>query len=154
MPDWVSHLLIGLIFVELFNIRKKSLVLLGALMPDLISKLFLLFFYLGFRNIVGLDSFHTPTVCFLMSIFISPLFRYERIRTIFLVNIGLATHFLSDLLIRHFTSGIRLLFPFSMGIYNVGLFWPEQSIYVLMASLIIYILIRVVKNIDFEKLKI
>ena len=154
MPDWMSHILIGLIFAEAFNIRKKSLVLLGALMPDLISKLFLLFFYLGLPNNIGLGSFHTPIMCFLLSILIAPLFRYSRAKTILLVDIGLATHFLFDLAIRHFTSGMRLFFPFSMKVYRIDLMWPEQSIYLLIFSLIAYIFVKAAKRIYLEKIKI
>ena len=152
MPDWMSHLLIGLIFCELFSVKKKSLLLFGALMPDLISKLFLLSFYLGFNVFFSLGSFHTPIMCFLLSFLIAPLFRYDRIKTVLLINLGLITHFLSDLTMRHFTSGQRLFFPFSMEVYRVDLLWPEQSIYIIMVSLIIYILIRIAKKIDFESL--
>ncbi len=154
MPDWMSHLLIVLIICELFNIRKKSLVLLGALMPDLISKFFLVFFYFGFWNNVTLDSFHTPLVCFLLAILIAHLFRYDRTRTVFLISIGLITHFLSDLMIRHYAVGMRLFFPFSMNMYRIDLIWPEQAIYVMIFSLVIYVFIRVVKRIDFEKIRI
>lgn len=149
MPDWMSHLLIGLIFCELFNVRKKSLVLLGTLMPDLISKFFLLFFYLGFWNGVTLDSFHTPLLCFLSGILIAPLFRYDMVKTVFLISIGWVTHFLFDLTMRHFTVGIRLFFPFSMNDYKLGLIWPEQSIYVLIAFFVIYVFIKVARKIDF-----
>ncbi len=151
MPDWMSHLLIGLIVAELFNIRKKSLVVLGALMPDLIAKFFLLFFYFGFWSNVGLDSFHTPVVCFLLAILIAPLFRHDKIKTVLLISVGLATHFLPDLTMRHFTAGMRMFFPFSMRLYRIDLIWPEQSIYVLIVSFIVYVFIRVVKKVDFEK---
>jgi len=151
MPDWMSHLLLGLIAAELFSVRKKSLVVLGALMPDLISKFLLLFFYLGFWNNLGLDSFHTPLVSFLLAVLIAPLFRYDRVKTILLIILGLVTHFLSDFMIRHYTSGMRLMFPISMSIYRFDLIWPEQSIYFLMVSFVVYVLIRIVKKIEFEK---
>lgn len=154
MPDWMSHLLIGLIVAELFNVRKKSLVLLGALLPDLISKFFLLFFYFGILANLSLESFHTPLMCFLLVIITAPLFKYDRAKTVFLINVGLATHFLSDLTMRHFTSGMRLFFPFSMSVYRIDLIWPEQSIYFLIFSLIVYILIKLVKKVDLDKLRI
>lgn len=146
MPDWMSHLLIGLIVAELFNIEKKSLVLLGTLMPDLISKIFLLFFLFRIWDHISFTAFHTPIVCFLLIILIAPLFKYDKVKTIFLINLGLITHFLSDLTIRHFTSGMDLFFPFSMKYYKLDLIWPEQSIYVLISSLIIYFIIKVIKR--------
>lgn len=154
MPDWMSHILIGLILCEIFNIRKKSLVLLGALMPDLISKFFLLSFYSGFSFGIGLDSFHTPIVTFLLAVFIAPLFRYDRLKTTLLITLGLATHFLSDLTIRHFTSGMRLLFPLSMVPHRLDWIWPEQSIYVLIATFAVYYFIKVIKNSVTSKVRI
>lgn len=151
MPDWMSHFLIGLIIAGLFNIRKKSLVLLGALMPDLISKFFLLFFYFGFWDNIGLSSFHTPLLNFLLVILITPLFRYDRVKTIFLISIGLITHFLSDLMLKHFKGGVQLFFPFSMQFYRFNLIWPEQSIYVLMVSFAIYFFVKVAKELIWKK---
>ncbi len=154
MPDWMSHLLISLIVAELFNIEKKSLVLLGALIPDLLSKVFLLYFYLDTFKDLSFSSFHTPLVCFILTILIAPLFKYDKVKTVFLINIGLITHFLSDLTMRHFTSGMNLFFPLSIKSYKLDLIWPEQSIYVLIASLVVFIIIKIIKKIDFSKLKI
>jgi len=39
MPDWISHILIALIIVELFNLKLKSLVLLGSILPDFFFKI-------------------------------------------------------------------------------------------------------------------
>ena|SRR3989338_11581264 len=146
MPDWMSHLIIGLILAELFNVRKKSLVVLGAFMPDLIAKLDLVLFYFNIKTFASFSYFHTPLMCFLISILIAPLFRYDRLKTIILVNIGLISHFLSDLTMKHFAGGTLLFFPFIKGAYTLHWIWPEQSFYVLIASLFIYILIKAVKK--------
>src|SRR3989338_7935837 len=136
MPDWMSHILIGLIFCELFSIRKKSLVLFGALLPDLISKLLLASFYFGLYGNLSLDSFHTPFTDFALALLIAPLFKYPKTKTVMLITLGFATHFLSDLMLRHFLGGMRLFFPFSMQLYRLDWILPEQSIYVFVFSLL------------------
>lgn len=147
MPDLLSHLIIGLILAEVFNIKKKSLVVLGALLPDLFAKFDLIFFYTGIEKIFTFASFHTPIMFFLLSILIAVLFRYSRLKTILFLNIGSMSHFLSDLTIKHFSgAGIRIFFPFSMKNYSLSLIWPEQSIYVLVISLFIYGAIRIYKK--------
>ena len=147
MPDLMSHLLIGLILAEVFNIRKKSLVVLGAIAPDLLSKFHLLYLHLGLQSPISFNLFHTPFIVFLISILIAPLFKYNKLKIILFFNIGAMSHFLSDLAMKHFTViGTRLFFPFSNSNYTLNLIWPEQSIYILIVSLIIYIIIKFVKK--------
>ena len=147
MPDLLSHLIIGLILAELFNIKKKSLVVLGAIVPDLLSKFHLIYLYFGLPPYISFVSFHTPFMAFLLSILIAPLFRYDKLKTILFFNLGSMSHFLSDLTIKHFTiTGTRLFFPISNQNYTLNLIWPEQSIYVLIASLFIYVVIKIFKN--------
>lgn len=144
MPDLMSHLLIGLILTELFNVKKKSIVLLGALIPDLLSKMSLLFAYLQIHHTMRWDSFHTPFMAFLLGILVSAFFRYDNLNVIIYFNIGSMSHFISDLTIRHFgEGGTRLLFPFSIKSYSLNLLWPEQSIYVLIAAALIYLIIKI-----------
>jgi len=147
MPDLMSHLLIGLILAEVFNIKKKSLVVLGALAPDILSKIPVLYFYLGTSPPFSFISFHTPIMWLLLSILIAPLFKYDKLKTILFINIGTMSHFLSDLTIKHFAIiGTRLFFPFSSKNYTLNLIWPEQSVYILIASLVVYFVIRYVKR--------
>lgn len=146
MPDAMTHLILGLILAELFGIRKKSLVLIGTLLPDL-SKIFLIFFYLGMPLPIFFGSFETPLMSFLVSILISPLFIYDKLKTIVSINIGVISHYLADLTLKHFGDiGIMLFFPFTMKNYHLNWVWPEQSIYVLIASLIVYLIIKFVKK--------
>ena len=147
----MSHLLIALILAEVFNIKKKSIVVLGALTPDLIAKIHLIYFYLGIKPIVLFSSFHTPIMPFLISLLIAPLFMYNPIRFIirFIIsfNIDSMSEILSDLTIKHFAaSGQRLLFPFSMKNYSLNLMWPEKSFYILAVSLAIYLMVILLKK--------
>lgn len=147
MPDLMSHLLIALIIGEIFNIRKKSLLALGALMPDMLSKGHLVYLHLGITPNISFVLMHTPVMVLLLSILIAPLFLYNRLKTILLINSGALTHFLSDLTMRHFTViGTRIFFPFSMANYTLNWIWPEDSIYVLIAGLLVYAGIRFIKK--------
>jgi len=154
MPDWMSHLLIGLILAEIFNIKKTSLVIFGALLPDLLSKFYLISFYFGIDESFPFSYLHTPVLSILVGILIAPLFRYDRIKTTAFISLGIASHFLSDLTMRHFHAGMFIFFPFSTKAYTLNWVWPEQSIYVLIGTFIVYTLIRVVKKVNSERIKI
>ena len=147
MPDLMSHLLIALILAEIFNIKKKTLVILGALLPDLLSKWFLIYVHFGIAPSISFVPFHTPIMVFLISLLIAPLFRYNQLKVIGFINLGASSEFLSDLTMKHFTVvGSRLFFPFSMSNYTFNLIWPEQSIYILIGSFVAYLLIRFIKK--------
>ena len=152
MPDLMSHLLIGLILAELFNIKKKSIVVLGALTPDLLAKIHLIYFYLGINPSILFTSFHTPLMLFLVSLLLAPLFMYDSLKFIISFNIGSMSEILSDLTMKHFTvSGSRLFFPFSMKNFTLNLIWPEQSFYILAVCILIYLAIKFLKK--YYKLK-
>ena len=147
MPDLLGHLFIGLILAELFNARKKSLIVLGALAPDLLSKLDLIYFYLDIPKVIQFSSFHTPMMCFLISILIAPLFRYGGIKTVISFNIGSVSHFLLDLVNKHFSrSGTRFLFPFSFHNYTLNLIWSDDTIFILAAVILAYIALIYLKK--------
>ena len=147
MPDLLTHLLIGLILAELFNVKKKSLIILGAIAPDILSKISLLYFYLVIEAPISFNLFHTPFMILLISILIAPLFRYDKFKTIILINIGAISHFLFDLTMKHFTVvGTRLFYPITNANYTFNLIWPEKSFYILIGSLLIYIFIRIIKG--------
>ena len=147
MPDLMSHLLIAVILAEVFNIKKKSLVILGALLPDLLSKWFLIYVHFGIAPLISFVTFHTPIMVFLISLLIAPVFRYNQIKVIGLINLGTLSEILSDLTMKHFTVvGSRIFFPFSNANYTFNLIWPEQSIYILIALLLVYVLIRFIKK--------
>jgi len=86
-------------------------------------------------------------MAFLISILIAYLFKHSKLKTILFFNIGAMSHFLSDLTMKHFTvQGTRLFFPISSNNYTFNLVWPEQSIFILMGSLMLYLLIRMIKK--------
>lgn len=154
MPDWLSHILIGLVICEISRIRKKSLVLLGALLPDLINKIsFLgLFFPINFP-IYSVEVFHTPIVCFLLAIIMAPLFKFNQKKVLLFVSIGLFSHFFFDIFTKHFLGGIILLFPFSWQRFRIDLFWFEQYYFILIPVLALYTFILIFKKLRSKKLE-
>ena len=147
MPDWMSHLVVALILSEIFNIKKKSLVIFGVLLPDILSKGYLLLFYLDIPNSISFISFHTPFMAFLMSILIVPFFRYNKVKTVLYFNIGCLSHFVIDMLNKHFTNiGTRIFYPLSNKNYSLGMVWPDDFLLFLIPSIIIYLSILIFKK--------
>ena len=150
MPDWVSHILIALIIVELFNIKPKSLVLFGALLPDFFFKTTTIGNFIDIP--VGefywiLLPIHIPLGSFLFTLIIAQLFRFNYVKTIILISIGWITHYASDALFRLFLVNPQamLFFPFSWKMFSFELLWMEQFYMVLIITLIVYIIIKLVK---------
>ena len=147
MPDWLSHILIGLIFAELFNIDKKGLVLLGSLLPDFLVKINLLplFFHVNENLIFVTRLYHSPVMGLIMPAIIAPLFRYGWKKTYLFVMLGFMLHLFADSFTKHYSDGI-LLYPFSHGFFSFNVFWPEQYWIIMVGSLVAYIAIKIVKN--------
>ena len=152
MPDWLSHILIGLIFAEVFNIKKKSLVVLGSLLPDFISKAYLLGFFTHLNDSITFISalYHSPVMGFIIPAFIIPFFKYKPEKTYFFVFSGFMLHLLADSFTKNFATG-TLLYPFSYGYFSFNLFWPEQYWIILLISIITYALVRYFKY-NFKRL--
>jgi hypothetical protein len=150
MPDWISHILIGLIFAELFNIKKKGLVVLGSLLPDFLAKIYLLSFFAPINDnlLFVTHLYHSPLMAFIIPGLLTPLFRYNWKETYFLTASGFLLHIMADGLGKYFTDSTEgiLLYPFSYKFFSLNLLWPEQYWIVLIASLAVYLLIRFVKN--------
>ena len=151
MQDWISHILIALIIVELFNLKLKSLVLLGSILPDFFFKISTLGL---FFNIPTIDIYwillpiHQPLGALFLTFIVMILFRFDYISTILLITIGWVTHFASDILFKTFLINTQamLLFPFSWRSFNLNLLWGEKYYIILIITLIVYILVRLLKN--------
>ena len=144
MPEWVTHVLIGLVLAELLFIPKRSVVLLGAILPDLFAKLVLLrlFIPIPHWNYSFLSMAHTPFVLFLVCLLLAPLFRYEYRKIVYWLMVGGLSHIFSDMLLKHYLGGgMALLFPFSNMKFSLGLFWPDESYLLLYIMILIYLCI-------------
>ena len=146
MPDWLTHVVIALFFAELFRIEKKSLVVLGALLPDFLSKLHLIFFYLGISEYLTFSLLHTPMMVFLVILLIAPLFRYSQKKVVLWLGLGAVTHFVFDVTMRHFEAGMHLFYPFTFTMYSLNWIWPNDSFYLMGGSLLAYFLLLLYRN--------
>jgi membrane-bound metal-dependent hydrolase YbcI (DUF457 family) len=149
MPEWFTHVALGLLLAELFNVNKKSIVVLGAILPDILVKLTLVRLFIPIPNIDYsiLGALHVPFVFFLFTLVAAPLFRYPYGRIVLGLNLGALSHFLSDALLRHVAGGgVRLLYPLSRNYYTAGLIWPEQSYLLGIALAIAYGLLLFLKK--------
>ncbi|MDP6547557.1 MAG: metal-dependent hydrolase [Candidatus Woesearchaeota archaeon] len=153
MPDWLSHILIGLILSEALGIKKKSLVVLGSLLPDFIVKFYLFSYFIHIPPYIlnFTSTFHTIFMGFIITAFIAPLFVYDIKKTYLYLNLGYATHIIFDSMTRHFIGGEMLLFPFTDKMFSFGVFWANEYYYVLIPAIIIYLGIMLFKKINSGK---
>ena len=150
MPDWFTHVLIGLIIAETLNVRKKSLILIGTIIPDILPKLVLLRLFIPIPSInyTVLKAFHTPFMMVIAIMLIAPLFRYSYRKVVVLMSAGALSHLLADAALRHFAGGVQLLYPFSMEKYSFNFFWPNESFIIMIPLIFIYITIAMYRKND------
>jgi|TARA_B100001971_G_C18243828_1_gene572766 general stress protein CsbA len=155
MPDWISHILIALIISKIFNIKEKSLLVLGSLLPDFILKLQLLslFFPKLFEIRYALIPFHAPFGLFLLTIIITPLFKHNYKKTFSLISMGWILHLIADSITKHIFMGETFfLLPFSFKSLEAGIIWPEQYLFVLVPLVVIYLITnKLTKKANFSK---
>ncbi|MBI2546229.1 hypothetical protein HYV81_03550 [Candidatus Woesearchaeota archaeon] len=150
MPDWIAHILIGLILAELFRVKRKSLVVVGAILPDILVKLELL------SVLIPVDKYaitwlfnplHTPIGMILFTVLLLPLFAVPYLQTYYLLFIGWGSHLIADVVFNKHVllSQNLLLFPFSWHGFEIGLVWPDEYYFVLLPLAIIYCIILIHK---------
>jgi len=154
VPDWVGHILFALILCEIGRVKKgemRALVVLGALLPDIVSKAHLLGFFLPF-NAEQMFLFFHPTAhsllgAFLLALIASGLFVYDQKKAFLLLSIGSVSHILADMTNRFFVYGpIHAWLPFSFQSTFVGLFWSDEYLYQILIFLILYMAILGIKG--------
>ena len=130
MPDWIVHVLIGLILIEIFNLKPKSLVLIGVLLPDALIKLELFHVMFPFPKYLFMWLFqplHAPIGMALFTVLMLPFFKYNKAKTYGLLAVGWISHLVFDLTGRHLMQGQNLLlFPFSWVNIEVGWVWADE----------------------------
>jgi hypothetical protein len=137
MPDWIAHALLALLICEIFGIRKKSLVLAGSILPDILKLASVLapiqietFWLYKF-----LFPLHTPIGSLILSGFIAALLDYDFRQAMKLLSIGFLSHFALDFFQTHIIYGeTLLLMPFSW--QNIELALIETDSYILVTLII------------------
>ena len=146
MPDWLSHIIIGLLVAEIFNIDRKGLVVLGSLLPDFVVKINLLsaFFHVNDKLLFATRLYHSPVMGLIIPALVVPLFKYDWRKTYIFIVLGFMLHLFADSFTKHYSDGI-LLYPLSHGFFSFNVFWPEQYWMVTLSSLIAYALVKFIK---------
>jgi hypothetical protein len=142
VPDLATHLATGYLVAETrqgVSREAKTLFLVGNLLPDLLTRPFYTFFpglYWAFAPL------HTPVglvlACSVASCAFEKRLRGAAFRALAL---GAALHLLLDALQKRVVDTYGILFPFAWKDVYVGLFWPDESLYVL-PVLVVAILAR------------
>jgi hypothetical protein len=130
MPDLLTHVIIAQ--GCRMGIRGGALTpwfLVGTVLPDVLTRPFniamppLFWFFM---------PLHTPAGFFVVCALVSHFFPAANRPSIFgnLLGGG-ALHLLLDIFQAHLAGSYYLLFPFSWWSFEFGLFWPEDSLYLL-----------------------
>jgi hypothetical protein len=124
MPSLLAHIFLGMLLASVFRVKNRSILLFGAILPDI--KIFL---YLLATPLLGLSAanslivpVHSPFGSFLLALFYASLLpRVHYARNLFLLCLGVVSHFFLDASIYPFY-GIEhylLLYPFSWTAYGI-----------------------------------
>lgn len=133
MPDFVTHLCtVQLARRGLFD-RRFPLFALGAVLPDLLSRPVHILFPAAYPFVRPL---HSPVVCVLYCVLLALLFVPASRRAAFACLLaGTGLHLMFDALQKQTGPEYLWLFPFSWRPGCVGLFWPEQALFLLPVTL-------------------
>lgn len=140
MPDWLTHVLIGWGIFNLLTLRISDIdpfrpvIIVGSVLPDLWYAQMIVF-QLGIDLSWYLYILHTPIGSVIMSLLIGLIFLKDNVwkrGTLFLM-IGAIIHLILDVLLKHINGGHYLLFPFSLRLFELDLFWPESFAFLIIA---------------------
>lgn len=127
MPDLITHFSAAyFIKIPRHWSRFRIPFFLGAILPDLLCRPFMIVYPKSASFVYG---FHSPLVLVIISLLIAQFFSGEirpRVRINLLLGVGL--HLVLDLFQRQVIVAYYWFFPFSWKTFDLGLFWPEDSL--------------------------
>ena len=130
MPDLLTHLIVAEGCRKVT--RSGALTywfLVGTILPDILTRPFNILFPSLHWFFMPL---HTPVGLFFVCMAICQFFSTAERWSVFCNLLGgAALHLVLDLFQKHFGEGYYLLFPFSWRSFEIGLAWPETSLYLL-----------------------
>lgn len=127
MPDLVTHLAAAYFLkVPRGWARFRVPFYLGAILPDVLTRSVVILYPPSDRAVY---SVHTPVVSVVLCLLAAQFFE-KKIRPGVRVNLlmGITLHFGLDFLQRHVISTYYWFFPLSFKTFELGLFWPEDSL--------------------------
>jgi len=155
MPDLVTHLSIAYLLKTiskrwLFFLEFSIFFYFGTILPDILTRPL----YILSPNVYwAVLPLHTPLPILFVCLSISYLFD-ERIRkgVFFTLVTGAYLHLFLDIFQKHIQPEVFLLFPFSWKSFNVGLIWPEESLYAIPFWIVIILGIKLMKRLRIKPL--
>lgn len=151
MPDWVSHILFALIIVEVFSLNHKSLVVVGAVLPDMLLKLVHLRIF--FSGIPAEELYrlffplHTILGCLLVAIIIAPLFKEKMKVVVSLLMVGVVSHILLDGLAKVHILNVQgfLLYPLKSINWSLNVVRMENFFIPMIVLALVFVLVKFAK---------
>ena len=133
----MTHIILAFLIASVFLKKEKlSIILAGALLPDIYYKMGYILRYFASENLVlGLSASHTFIGALLLCLIVAPIFKERFGKTAGLLYLGALSHILLDIIQ---TPGIyMLLWPFSLQFFSFNLVWVESFLPLITASLIL-----------------
>ena len=131
MPDLVTHLSVGYLVRQGTKRIEQMVALfyLGTILPDVLTRPVNI---LQPRLYWLVMPLHTPLALTLVCLLLSYLFAETVRREVFLTLLfGVYLHLFLDLFQKSIGPAYPWLFPFSWRSFQIGLFWPEDSLVLL-----------------------
>jgi len=140
MPGLATHVFLNTFIGKISKSgRYLPFFIVGGVLPDVLTRVPSIFYEASHWYLV---PFHTPFLLIFLYYLISLFFSEQYRRSIFFWSYGGAiAHFLPDALQKHIGFGYAWFFPFSWKSFTCGLFWPEDSLYVLPFLFLIFLVI-------------
>lgn len=128
MPDLITHCLASRII--LLGKFKKYLLLfvVGTILPDVLSRIPAFFLAGCYRCSWFVAVIHSPLTLILFVLLLSLLFK-KPLKALLSLFFGMLFHLFLDTFQRHLGGGYYWFFPVSFKAQELGLFWPETSLY-------------------------
>ena len=144
MPDWVIHIGAGYLLARIIDKEEVSLALVGAILPDVISRfegIMIDFFHLYIFENYSFGCFHTPFMLACMSLAIA-LFTVRPGRAFSVVFGMCLLHIFLDMLEVHVPGvGVLLFWPISYQPYSFDIFYFKGIGYLLVYGLFLLVLL-------------
>lgn len=141
MPDLITHTLFVYPAKKIFP-KKLVFILIGALLPDLLGRT--LGVFISDLSIVGWyqAAIHTPLSLILITYSLSFFFPQKERRTVFtFLLVGIVSHLFLDLFQKSIGMGYLWFFPFYFSSFQIPLFWPDESIFLIPVFVILNLIL-------------
>lgn len=131
MPDLLTHTLFVYPLKNKYR-RGISIILLGAVLPDLFSRIPGIIIPNQTLINWAQQALHTPVALIFLCLLLSFFFPEKIRKSIFLfLALGVFSHLFLDLFQKTLTYGYFWFFPFSFISFNIPLFWPNDSVFLI-----------------------